>query len=202
MINFLLEKEKEKETEKSNQRKLYVINTKSYRKTSEQKRKKIINSLNDPCNPYSALFYNNLLYNNYKVGMHYTDMEQGVPYLRIRKIKKRILPPIPQVKIIDERIVCNTYSGFNLNKKKNMIILQSNTNQTNKSGSIKKGNSNDKSDKKEKNKSNVLNQSYGDKNDFYNDDFELPKVSSENKSKNFRSTSRDKKTLSGIVEEE
>jgi hypothetical protein len=201
MINFLLDKE----TEKTSQRKNNVINPKNYRKTSEQK-KRIIYSLNDPCNPYSALFYNNMLYNNYKVGMHYKDMEQGVPYLRIKKMKKSNLPPIAQGNMNEERMLCNTYSsGFNLNKKRNMIILK--TNESNKSNCKKRVNSNEnneniKSNKKDKIESNVLFQSYGEKTDFYNDDFELPKVNDDNRNKSNRKDSKDKKKLSGIIEEE
>ena len=203
MINFLLDKE----TERTSRKRKNVMSSKNYRKSSEQK-KRIINSLNDPCNPYSAFFYNNILYNNYRVGMHYKDMEQGVPYLRIQKMKKSSLPPISQANMMEERMLCNTYSsGFNLNRKKKMFILQSNANQSNKSNSCKKGNSNDyiksdKSDKKEKNETNVLFQSYGEKTDFYNEDFEMPKFDSENKNKMDRKSSKEKKKLSGIIEEE
>ena len=200
MINFLLDKE----NEKLNQRKINLANPINYRKASEQK-KKIINSLNDPGNPYSALFYNNMLYNNYKVGMHYNEMEQGVPYLRIKKMKKTSLPPLTQGNLFEEKMLCNTYSsGFNFNnKKQRMIILPSNVNQFNKSSSRKKVNNSEhnKNEKKDKIEGNVLFQSYGEKTDFYNDEFELPKVDKENKNKR-NASSREQKKLSGIIEED
>ena len=198
MINFLLEKEKE--NGKTNQKKMNISNPINYKKNSEQK-KKIITSLNDPLNPYSALFYNNILYNNYKVKMHYKKMEQGVPYLRIKKLKKTDLPPLTQgSNYIEDNLLGNTYSPvFNLNKPKKIIILPSDAKENNRSTSRKKNNeskdnkNNDKKDIETK----VLFQSYGENSDFVNKDYEFKKEKEEkNEIKN------DKKKLSGIIEED
>ena len=72
-----------------------------------------------------------------------------------------------------------------------------------KSSSRKKVNNSEhsKNEKKDKIEANVLFQSYGEKTDFYNDEFELPKVDNENKNNRIAS-SREKKKLSGIIEED
>ena len=123
MINFVLEKENEKKHQKKFNITSNAINS---RKALEQK-KQIVYSLNDPYNPYSASFYNNMLGSNYNMGMHYQYYEQGVPHLRIKKFKKNSLPPVNKESNINkERILNNTYSsGFNFNKKKKLIILPS-----------------------------------------------------------------------------
>jgi hypothetical protein len=192
MINFLLEKE----NEKINNKKINMINPINYRKEKEQK-KKIITSLNDPLNPYSALFYNNMLINNYKVKMHYKNMEQGVPHLRAKKLKKTDLPPLNQGNnnLLEEKMIANTYSsGFNYNKKKKLIILPSTMNDFNRSGSRKKKKENKIAEKDIEGK--VLFQSYENKSDFVNNDTELPKVDVEDNNNN------NNKKLSGILEEE
>ena len=196
MVNFLLENDKEKII---NPKKINLINIINHKKNSEN-RKKIIKSLNDPCNPYSAIFYNNILCKNYKVEMHYKQLDQGVPHLRIKKMQKPNLPPLNQGNnLIEERELCNTHSsGFNISKKKNNIILPSTSNELNKSGNRKK--SNDKKSDKKDNDSNILFQSYGDNTDFVNNDFELPKTDRENKDND--NEKKEKKNLSGIIEEE
>jgi hypothetical protein len=192
MVNFLLENDKEK----TNSKKINIVNPINHKKDSDQ-RKKIIKSLNDPLNPYSAIFYNNILCKNYRVEMHYKNMEQGVPYLRIKKMKKPNLPPLTQGNIlIEDKMLSDTYSsGFNISVKKKNIILPSTSSEHNKSGSKKK--SNDNKNEKKENDSNILFQSYGDNTDFVNNDFELPKVEGENKVND-----KEKKNLSGIIEEE
>jgi hypothetical protein len=146
MINFVLEKENEKKKKKFN----ITSNAINSRKALEQK-KQIVYSLNDPYNPYSALFYNNMLGSNYNVGMHYNYYEQGVPHLRIKKFKKSSLPPVNKESNINkERILNNTYSsGFNFNKKKKMIILPSKPELNTKSSSKKSKNNFDSYIKKD-----------------------------------------------------
>ena len=118
MVQFLLENEKEI----NNLKKPIIANPINHRKADKQKNK-IINSLNDPCNPYSVLFYNNMLYNNFNVGMHYRNIKQGVPNLRIKKIKTNNLPPIFCGNNFEERMMANTFTtNFNSsNKKKNVV---------------------------------------------------------------------------------
>ena len=118
MVQFLLENEKEV----NNLKKPIIANPINHRKADKQKNK-IINSLNDPCNPYSVLFYNNMLYNNFNVGMHYRNIKQGVPNLRIKKIKTNNLPPIFCGNNFEERMMANTFTtNFNSsNKKKNVV---------------------------------------------------------------------------------
>ena len=118
MVQFLLENGQEVNSFK----KPIISNHINHRKADKQKNK-IINSLNDPCNPYSVLFYNNMLYNNFNVGIHYRNIKQGVPNLRIKKIKSNDLPPLLNVNKLREKMMANTYStSFNSsNKKKNVV---------------------------------------------------------------------------------
>ena len=202
MINFVLEKE----DEKMNKKNYNLSNHIKFRKYS-QKKKNIINSINDPSNPYSALFYNNVLYSNYKVGMHYINLEQGVPFLRIKKIKKASLPPLNERNKNDKnKLFCNTYSsGFNINNKKKMIILPVESNNFNKSNSSnKKSNKKDNDNNKKKDTDKkVLFQSYGQSTDFINNDVEMPKFDGENKDKiTSAKDKQEKMKLSGIIEEE
>ena len=120
MVQFLLENENE-----VNNLKKPISNPINFRKASKQKNK-ILNSLNDPFNPYSVLFYNNMLYNNYNVGMHFKNIKHGVPNLRIKKMKRNNLPPLFCANNYDEKIMSNTYStNFNnSNKKKSIILIQ------------------------------------------------------------------------------
>ena len=131
MVQFLLENE----NEVNNYKKPILSNPINRRKTTNQKNI-IINSLNDPFNPYSVLFYNNMLYNNYNVGIHYRNIKQGVPNLRIKKIKRNNLPPLFFGNNIEEKLMSNTYStAFNSsNKKRNAVppISSSNTNSSRK----------------------------------------------------------------------
>ena len=114
MVQFLLENKKEL----NHPKKSILSNPINHRKAAKQK-KQIINSLNDPFNPYSALFYNNMLYTNYNVGMHYKNIKQGVPNLRIKKIKRNSLPPLFMGNNAEQRMLSNTFSSkFSSNKKK------------------------------------------------------------------------------------
>ena len=147
MINFVLEKKKEKKQQKKFHLTSNAINS---RKAVEQK-KQIVYSLNDPYNPYSALFYNNMLSTNFNVGMHYKYYEQGVPHLRIKKFKKSSLPPVNKESNINkEKILNNTYSsGFNFNKKRKIFILPSKPELNTKSSSKKAKNNFDSNIKKD-----------------------------------------------------
>ena len=125
MVQFLLENENEINT----LRKPVISNPINYRKAAKQKNK-ILNSLNDPFNPYSVLFYNNMLYNNYNVGMHYKNIKQGVPNLRIKKMNRNDLPPLFFGNNPDEKMMSNTYStSFHTSNKKKDIALPDAINQ-------------------------------------------------------------------------
>ena len=80
MVQFLLENEQEM----NNLKRPIILNHINHKKVNNQKNK-IINSLNDPFNPYPVMFYNNMLYNNFNVGIHYRNIKPGVPNLRIKK---------------------------------------------------------------------------------------------------------------------
>ena len=49
---------------------------------------------NLPYSPYSTLWSNKFLNINYNSGIHYTDMKHGVPQLKIKRLKKKNLPPL------------------------------------------------------------------------------------------------------------
>ena len=118
MVQFLLENEQEV----NNLKKPIISSPLNHRKVNKQKNK-IINSINDPFNPYSVMFYNNMLYNNFNVGIHYKNVKHGVPNLRIKKIKRNNLPPLFFGNNLKEKMMSNTYStSFNSsNKKKNVV---------------------------------------------------------------------------------
>ncbi len=117
MIHLLLYKENEKMNNKLN-----PINNK--RRHSEQK-EKIINVLNDPYNPYSTIWPNKFLNINYNSGIHYKEIEQGVPQLKIKNFKKKILPPIylRNSLNVDNKLF---YSTFSSELKKNLNAQSSN----------------------------------------------------------------------------
>ena len=149
MVQFLLENENE-----VNNLKKPISNPINFRKATKQKNK-ILNSLNDPFNPYSVLFYNNMLYNNYNVGMHFINIKQGVPNLRIKKMKRNNLPPLFFGNNYDEKIMSNTYStNFNNSNKKKSYLLPVTINNFNQNSARKKlytENDNNDKNKKEEN---------------------------------------------------
>ena len=54
---------------------------------------------NDPLNPYFINWQNSFLKIGYNVGFHYKEFQEGVPILRIQKLKKKVvLPPLYTVK--------------------------------------------------------------------------------------------------------
>ena len=137
-------------------------------------------------------------------------MEQGVPHLRIKKLKKSDLPRLSQGNNnnTDEYLMAKTYSsGFNTNKKKKIRILPSTAKENkNKSTSRKKTNENkenknqtdnpneENKEKKNEVEAKILFQSYGDSSDFVNKDYEF-------NNKNEKSNEKNGKKLSGIIEE-
>ena len=112
--NFLLETDFNKKLKFKNKIKISSnpIQIKNYRKANQLKRN-IINSLNDPLNPYSTTFYNYLLQTNYNVGIHYKDLEQGVPLLRTIKMTNKSLPLINSINFVKYKFSNKTYTeGF------------------------------------------------------------------------------------------
>jgi hypothetical protein len=111
IIKCILEKEDEKI-----EKKLNPINS---RRCSEPKNR-IVDFLNDPHNPYSTIWPNRFLNVNYNMGIHYTDIEQGVPQLKIKNLKNKNLPPLYLRNKINNttKSIFHTFSsGFNLNQK-------------------------------------------------------------------------------------
>ena len=95
------------------------MNTINSPKCSEKN--KIINFLNDPKIPYSTNWANKFLNVNYNKGLQYTDLEKGVPQLKIKKLKKKNLPPLYQRNKYknDEKLISHTFSsGFISNRNK------------------------------------------------------------------------------------
>ena len=106
IIKYILDKENEKKP----------LNSK---RCSEPK-KIIVDLLNDPNNPYSTIWPNRFLKVNYNMGIHYTDIEQGVPQLKIKNLKKKNLPPLYLRNNMNNNTnsIFHTFSsGFNLNQK-------------------------------------------------------------------------------------
>ena len=153
-----------KENEKIFSRQGEIYNQKSSRRNKEQKNA-IINSLNEPFNPYSPLFYNSILNTNYNVGLQYKGMERGVPHLQMKKIIKSSLPPLNDRKnLFKERLICHTFSSFNNSKKVQKISIFPSSSYNR----INKNNSRNKSYKIKNNKKDNENiiQSYREKNKF------------------------------------
>jgi hypothetical protein len=56
---------------------------------------------NDPLNPYLTNWASSFLKIGYNVGFHFNEYQEGVPLLRLQKLRKKIfLPPIYTVKYI------------------------------------------------------------------------------------------------------
>ena len=111
MIKFMLDKNSENEKTK---KKLNPVNK---RRNSEQNNK-IVDILNDPSNPYSTIWPNKFLNINYNFGIHYTEVEKGVPQLKLKQLKKnKNLPPLYYKTILnDDNNFRNTFtSGINRN---------------------------------------------------------------------------------------
>ena len=115
MIDFILDKENEKTNKKLN-----PINYNNNKRRNSEQNNKITGILNDPNNPYSTKWANKFLKINYNFGIHYTEIEQGVPQLRLKQLKKKNLPPIYYNFTLqnDEKFFCdNSSSRSNRNIK-------------------------------------------------------------------------------------
>ena len=84
--------------------------------------------LNLPYSQYSTLWSNKFLNINYNSGIHYTDIKHGVPQLKIKKLKKKNLPPLYLTNNkfkSDKNKIFKTYSSnhktYNLNMEINRI---------------------------------------------------------------------------------
>ena len=106
-----------------------MINFMSSKKriNSEQNDKKE-DLLNLPYSQYSTLWSNKFLNINYNSGIHYTDIKHGVPQLKIKKLKKKNLPPLYLTNNkfkSDKNKIFKTYSSnhktYNLNMEINRI---------------------------------------------------------------------------------
>ncbi len=132
----------------------HTYKTKSYTKGRYAKKNKKQNYLYyDPLNPYLANWANSFLKIGYNVGLHSNQNVDGVPILRIQKLKPKIvLPPIYKVKYNqfsetknylntnyddDASLVCNkvaqklfspSTTNYNIqrNKSKNSFMTQTN----------------------------------------------------------------------------
>ena len=158
MINYLCEKENEKLGQKQGE----ISNPNSSRRNGNIGQKnKIFNSLNEPLNPYSPLFYNNILNLNYNAGIQYKGMERGVPHLQIKKLKKPSLPLInSRISLNKERLISNTFSScYKLYKDSKLDTLPSSSSRFNKSNSKNKSNKSLKENK-------ILVQNYCEKKRF------------------------------------
>ena len=129
------------------------IKTKSFSRGKYPKKNKTKNFLYfDPLNPYLANWANSFLKIGYNVGLHSNQCADGVPILKIQKLKpKIILPPIYKVKYNqfseskhlltnnddESSIVCNkvaqklfspSATNYNIprNKSKNSFMTQTN----------------------------------------------------------------------------
>ena len=124
-----------------------------YSKGKSRKHNKNINLIYDPNNPYLTNWANSFLKIGYNVGLHSKENQDGVPILRIQKLKpKVVLPPIYKVKYNqfsetknnlnyneeESNILCakvaqklfspntSNYNNFPKNKSKNSLSNQSN----------------------------------------------------------------------------
>jgi 3-methyladenine DNA glycosylase AlkC len=107
---------------------------------------------NDPFNPYLTNWQNSFLKIGYNVGFHYNKLKEGVPLLRIQKLRKKVvLPPLYKIKYNkfteknydnDEddvsKIVCskvaqkvssNLYSCHTINAKNSFIFCDKEKNE-------------------------------------------------------------------------
>ena len=159
MINYLSEKENDKLVQRQGE----ISNQNSSRKNgNDEQKNKIFNSLNEPLNPYSPLFYNNILNLNYNAGIQYKGTERGVPHLQIKKLKKPSLPFIKnRISLNKERLISNNFSScYKLYKDSKLGILpNSSSSRFNKISPKNKSNKNLKENK-------ILIQNYCNKKGF------------------------------------
>jgi len=159
MVNYLCEKK----NDKLGQRKGEISNQNNSRKNdNDEQKNKIFNSLNEPLNPYSPLFYNNILNLNYNAGIQYKGMERGVPHLEIKNLKKPSLPLLSsKISLNKERLISNTFSScYKLYRDSKLGTLpNSSSSRFNKNSSKNKSNKSLKENK-------ILIQSYDKKKRF------------------------------------
>ncbi len=117
VIKFILDKEND-----SMNKKLNPLNAR--RNLTQKNQIKYV--MNDPYNPYSTIWPNKFLNVNYNMTLHYTNVEQGVPHLRVKKLKKKNLPPlyINNALHCDNKFYCSTFSS----RFKKFLNLHSNVN--------------------------------------------------------------------------
>ena len=88
MRSYLLEYHKNKIKSRANSL-LTSNNQKRSRTNSKNSIKKLLNSINDPKNPYSINFSRNLLKKHYNLDIGFNKFELGVPLLNIKQTKNR-----------------------------------------------------------------------------------------------------------------
>ena len=90
-------------------------NKKKYHSKSKYiKKKPKINLFYDPLNPYLTNWANSFLRIGYNVGLHSNQNQDGVPILRIQKLKpKVVLPPIYKIKYNQFSETKNNINGKN-----------------------------------------------------------------------------------------
>ena len=137
VIKFILDKEND-----SMNKKLNPLNTR--RNLTQKNQIKYV--MNDPYNPYSTIWPNKFLNINYNMTLHYTNIEQGVPHLRVKKLKKKNLPPlyINNALHYDDKFYCSTFSS----RFKKFMNLHSNGNNDSINNN-KKNNNNEGSDRQQ-----------------------------------------------------
>jgi hypothetical protein len=127
IFNFIFDKDKENKENNNNNDSINnkKLNPLNIRRNSEQKNK-IKYIANDPYNPYSTIWPNKFLNINYNMELHYTDIEQGVPLLRAKQLKRKNLPPIyiNNMALYNDKYFCNTFSS----KCKKFLNLHPNSN--------------------------------------------------------------------------
>lgn len=92
-----------------------INNNKSHKSHNSLKKEDLINSLNDPDNPFSPNWINHVLKATYNLSIHYKKFSQGVPCLRVKKVNniKYNLPIINLGKIKNSQKSTNcSYSNF------------------------------------------------------------------------------------------
>ena len=100
----------------------YISNKKKINYEQNDKKEDLFNL---PYSPYSTLWSNKFLNINYNSGIHYTDIKHGVPQLKIKRLKKKNLPPLY---LTNNKFKCNknkifkTYSSNNKTYNLNMEI--------------------------------------------------------------------------------
>ena len=114
--NGFSDEDKNKETSIEDNDEKLDENHRNFAFSSEKKiKKKEWN--NDPLNPYFINWQNSFLKIGYNVVFHYNEFQEGVPILRIQKLKKQVfLPPLYTVNYNKFNENKNSSNGENLKK--------------------------------------------------------------------------------------